>query len=261
MNFRLLAGLSTANKSHTAFVRALALSIVTVFGTTSCASLGTVIVEYDHSIDVIARNDEGTELWRAGPDQIVPVTRHPAAGNPFSVPEFVAPNFRWRVIAGWASLGGSIVSTTNSPVCLGFDQASISSNFQATPKYLHKPPGGGKGLIGDDSGHEDAQKAVLAAEAAKGRKVIPLLGRWPEWPVACAPALGRFNFGYSVNFSELFPTAKLFNTNQTGKDLSYTERGVGNWLKITVPVEYAGKREILEMTLTGKDSRARMSYH
>jgi hypothetical protein len=261
MNFQLLASLSKVNKSCAALVRALALSVSTVFATTGCASFGTVIVEYDHSIDVIARNDAGKELWRARPDQIVPVTRHPAAGNPFSVPEFVAPDFRWRVIAGCASLDGSIVSTTNAPVCLRFDQASISSNFQATPKYLHKPPGGGKGLIGDDSGHEDARKALLASEAAKGKKVLPPTGRWPGWPVACAPALGRFFFGYTVNLSELFPTARLFNVNQTGKNLNYSERGVGNWLKITVPVEYAGKREILEMTVTGKDSRARMSYH
>jgi hypothetical protein len=261
MNFHLLAAMAKLVRPWRGYFRVFALSLVTVFATTSCASIGTVIVDLDYTVDVVVHSEAGKMLWRARPEQIVAVARHPQAGNPFSPSRFVTPDFEWQVSADRTSLGGGLISKLNLPVCLRFDQASISSNFQATPKYLHKPPGGGKGLIGDDSGHEDAQKAVLAAEAAKGRKVIPLLGQWPEWPIACAPALGRFNFGYSVNFSELFPTAKLFNVNQTGKDVNYSERGVGNWLKITVPVEYAGKREILEMTLTGKDSRARMSYH
>jgi hypothetical protein len=261
MNFRLLAGLSTANKSHTAFVRALGLSIVTVFGTTSCASIGTVILELDYTIGLVARSEAGKELWRAQPSQIITTNRTPPAANPFPSHRFVGPDFEWLVTADPTSFGGRLIAFHDSPVCLRFDQASISSNFHVTPKLLHRPPGGGKGLIGEDSGHEDARVAALKAEAAKGRWVPEFPFRWPQYPIACATPQVKRDFSFAVNFSDLYPTAKLFNTNQTGKDLNYTERGVGNWLKITVPVEYAGKREILEMTLTGKDSRARMSYH
>jgi hypothetical protein len=261
MNFHLLAAMAKLVRPWRGYFRVFALSLVTVFATTSCASIGTVILELDYTIGLVARSEQGKELWRAQPSQIITTNRAPPAANPFPSQRFVGPDFGWLVTADPTSFGGRLIATHDSPVCLRFDQASISSNFHATPMPLNRPPGGGKGLIGEDSGHEDARVAALKAEAAKGKWVPEFPFRWPQYPIACATPQVKRDFSFAVNFSDLYPTAKLFNTNQTGKDLNYSERGVGNWLKITVPVEYAGKREILEMTLTGKDSRARMSYH
>ena len=40
-----------------------------------------------------------------------------------------------------------------------------------------------------------------------------------------------------------------------------TDRGIGNWITTTIPIEYEGKRETLEVKLTATDSKARIVYY
>jgi len=66
--------------------------------------------------------------------------------------------------------------------------------------------------------------------------------------------------GFVVDMSELFPSGNMFNIKWEGKSTTLTDKGVGNWLKIHLPIEYEGKREELEITLTPTDSAARLAY-
>ena len=67
-------------------------------------------------------------------------------------------------------------------------------------------------------------------------------------------------FGFVVDMAELFPSGNMFNIKSEGKETKLLDRGIGNWLKIRVPIEYEGKREELEITFTATDSAARRAY-
>jgi hypothetical protein len=53
----------------------------------------------------------------------------------------------------------------------------------------------------------------------------------------------------------------MFNVRWPEGEANLVERGVGNWIRISLPIEYAAKRETLEVTLTVKDSKARISHY
>lgn len=53
----------------------------------------------------------------------------------------------------------------------------------------------------------------------------------------------------------------MFNVNWEGRNTNLTKRGIGNRLKIHVPIEYEGKRDELEIKLTLTDSRAWLVYY
>jgi len=60
--------------------------------------------------------------------------------------------------------------------------------------------------------------------------------------------------------TELFPSGHFFNLRWEGKSTVLQDRGIGNWVKIRVPIERGGKREELEITLIVKDAAARLIY-
>ena len=53
----------------------------------------------------------------------------------------------------------------------------------------------------------------------------------------------------------------MFNVSWPKGQTALIENGVGNWIKIVLPIEYEGKRETLNVTLTVKDSKARISHY
>ena len=50
----------------------------------------------------------------------------------------------------------------------------------------------------------------------------------------------------------------MFNSISAQNTVDPLQRGIGNWLVITVPIEYQGKREELQLKLTATDSRAKL---
>ena len=64
-----------------------------------------------------------------------------------------------------------------------------------------------------------------------------------------------------MNLQDVFPNKTLFNVRWPDGEPRLTEKGVGNWFRVDMPIEADGKRESLWITVTAKDSSARMSYH
>jgi hypothetical protein len=58
----------------------------------------------------------------------------------------------------------------------------------------------------------------------------------------------------------LFPTGRMFNVRWPDYETTSAGKGIGNWIRIKLPVEYDGRREELDLTLTVLDSAMRISH-
>lgn len=191
-----------------------------IAGGAGCAFLfGTVVVDVELDVEISGRDAAGN-VWHAEAREFSK-RRHPQSVSPFPNVHYEGHIFEWRIVAGQSSLGYFIRSRVAGLVCFRFDQAQLSSNFYPSPIPLRVK---GYLLSGDDT----------CFSAEKGGPV-----------------------GMDLVLTDLFPSGQLFNINQSGHSTAYSETGVGNWLKITVPIEYLGKREIVDVTLTARESRAR----
>jgi hypothetical protein len=77
----------------------------------------------------------------------------------------------------------------------------------------------------------------------------------------CVPPSRSSNFSLWPDMSALFPNETMFNVLWPEGIANLTDRGIGNWVKFTIPVEYGNKRDTIELTLTALVSSARISYY
>ena len=80
-------------------------------------------------------------------------------------------------------------------------------------------------------------------------------------PSLCFAPNKATSISLGPDLSALFPNLTMFNVKWPDGEPNLTERGIGNWLKIVMPIEYDGKRETLEVKLTARDSKARLSNY
>ncbi len=208
-----------------------------------CQSMTTVIVDLDFDVQVGGRDAEGN-AWRSGAGEISK-QRDPKAASVFSNVHYAGKIFEWRVSADPGGFGYFIRSNARGPVCFRFDQARLSSNMQSKEIPMR--------VRWARYGPLPGPIQILANKGGENRVF--------EAPPICADETSGSTLGFIFDLSELFPSGQMFNINQRGRELEFSERGTGNWLKIQVPVEYEGKREQIDVTLTSIDSRARNSYH
>ncbi len=208
-----------------------------------CQSMRTVIVDLDFDVQVGGRDAEG-RAWRSAPGEISK-QRDPKAASIFSNAHYAGKIFEWRISADPGGFGYFIRSNVPGQICFRFDQARLSSNMQRKEIPMR--------VSWARYGPLPGPIQLLTNKAGEHRIF--------DAPSLCANETSGSTFGFIFDLSELFPTGKMFNINQSGNDLEFSDRGTGNWLKLYVPIEYEGKREQLEVTLTSIDSRARNSYH
>lgn len=207
--------------------------------TAGCASLGTVVVGFDLDVQVAGRDPEG-RIWRAGNDEIVRRPRNSKTAASFFDLQYQGRLLSWDTGATFDGFGYTIQSQASKSVCIRFDQARLTSNMHAEGVEM---------------------RVSRVRQGPVQAPTIQLPKNRSETGFFVAPAL-CFNqnkvdsFFLAPDLSSLFPSGKMFNVNWSGNDPNLIERGIGNWLKIHVPVEYEGKREQLEITLTAKDSKA-----
>ena len=208
--------------------------------TTGCASMQTLIIDIDVDAQVAGRDSAG-RMWQAAAGEIVRQQRHPQAASPFGHVVYRGKVFEWRFDADVGGFGYSIQSLVSEPVCFRFDQARLTSNMQ-----VHEIP-------------LRVSRYARAGETSQRNNVGEK--RFVDAPALCfnSGAAGS-GFGLLVDLAELFPSGNNFDIRWKDKDPDLLNRGVGNWIKIRVPYEYEGKREEIEVTLTVKDSKGRISY-
>jgi hypothetical protein len=68
-------------------------------------------------------------------------------------------------------------------------------------------------------------------------------------------------FSLVADLRELFPSGNMFNVRWLDNEPQLVDRGIGNWLKLALPLEHGNGREALEVTFTAKDSRVWLQYH
>jgi hypothetical protein len=221
----------------------MALLCVGLVGLAGCESMRTVIVNIDFDIQLTGRPSDGL-VWRASAQEITK-KRHPQAASPFANVHVESKLFEWRIDVSPRSVGYFLRSNIDVPICFRFDQATLTSNFQpkAVPLMVKRPR---IGIVGGQAARLD---------------INPLDDGYIVASMVCADKEKGASFGFVADFSTLYPNGQAFNINQSGKSLDYTEHGKGNWLKLNVPIEYAGKREEIEVTFTAINSIARYSYH
>ena len=214
------------------------LCAVLIAITTGCAAIQTLIIDVDVDVQMGGRDATG-RVWQAAPSEIIRQTRHPQAASPFAGVSYRGPIFEWRFNGADGGLSGPIYTKISTPVCVRFDQARLTSNMQA-------------------------KEIPLRITGLSYAGQIPIRDKVGDRRFVAAPSLCFSEkihaFGMVPDLSQLFPSGTMFNIRSIGKDANLVDRGVGNWIKLHVPIEYDGKREDLEVTLVVKDSRARISY-
>jgi hypothetical protein len=207
-----------------------------------CESMRTVIIDVDFDVQLQVRDSSG-RLQRAAPEELVK-KRHPKAASPFPYVDYQGKLFEWSIGASDGSLGYFFRSNSSGPICFRFDEARLTSNFQPKEVPL-RIKGARYGPIGGE---------ILLKRSIPGEQPYAA-------PPVCAPPEKGATFSFVPDYSELFPNGQMFNINQAGKSLNYSEHGAKNWLRIRMPIEYEGKREELEVIFTANDSKARYSYY
>ena len=217
-----------------------ALLIISVAG---CSAIGNVIVDVDIDVQIRSRDAEG-RTWKALPEEIIK-NRGRQAASPFANVRYLGKIFEWSFSGNPVSIGSFARSNVSGPVCFRFDEARLMSNFHVKEIPLRVR-----------SSRTGSQPGPITMKKSK-----PGEDRYFVMATFCAATDKGSTVSFVPDVSVLFPSGQLYNINQTGKDLNYSQRGAGNWLKLFVPIEYEGRREELEIVITGIDSKARMSYH
>ena len=148
-----------------------------------------------------------------------------------------------------ATRGGFVVSLTNtsaSEICFRFDEARLSSNYQETNMALRifSPV---DPLIRPNMTKEDLDK-LRAGGPQKMEKACLIPGAKRRVP--CYLAVKDF-----------FPSGFMFNVAHPEHVPKLEPNGIGNWVKLYLPIDLAGRRENLVFTMTARQSHARASYH
>jgi hypothetical protein len=207
--------------------------------TAGCASLGTVVVGFDLDVEVAERDPDGRAL-RTGKDEIIKQPRNSKTAPTFSDVRYQGKVLMWETGATFDGFGYAIQSQVSGSVCLRFDQARLTSNMQ------------------------EKEVAMRVSRVRQGPPQSPTI-QIPQnrneigffvAPQLCFSREKIDNFFLAPDLSALFPSGKMFNVSWSGNAPNLLEHGIGNWLKIHVPVEYEGKRQEFEVTLTAKDSKA-----
>lgn len=233
--------LTRAKKSVCTKVRT-ALLAVAVASVAGCA--GTVIVEFAVDAKITGRDDAG-HSWQARSDQFTVLPLPPGMAVSFPAPRYRGDVFEWFIGTSAYGLGGDITNLISSPLCFRFDQVRLSSNMLPNEIRMR---------VFSVSHTLTGKWAWLGSTDPKKRQFfVP--------PSLCFPPGKSAHITLGPELSKLFPNQTMFNVRWPEGQTDLIENGVGNWIKIVLPIEYEGKRETLEVTLTAKDSKARISYY
>lgn len=214
------------------------LSLTIVLTQSGCTSVTT-----HFAVDAqIAVRDDGGRVTSATPDAITQLPVGPNVESPFPRVQYEHKAFTLKISASENGLWGTLRGKIASEVCFRFDQALLTSNMHTPEVPLRVSLG---------TLYRGAKALIVRASKRDGNKSTAL-------PPLCLSANQDDYFSFHPDVSELFPNQRMFNSISPQNSVDALERGIGNWLKMMVPVEYDGKREALEVKLTATDSKAKL---
>lgn len=208
---------------------------------------GTVIVEFDLDARVTEATTGNNVPGTKRPDGAVrSLPAVPGALPSFTPVQYVTPLFDWTIAAGTLGLGGNLSSRTQERLCLRFDQAAVESNFQREERPL---------LIYHSAVFRNGKWSQNGS--TKKEKMHNVFTA----PPLCVTSGDPVEFGFAIDVSQLFPSKKMFNVSWSDNEPILQDKGIGNWLKLVVPIESPTDRRVLQVLLTVKDSKARIANY
>jgi hypothetical protein len=224
------------------YVATLFVSLILIVASLSgCSALGTKGAHIQFDIRVSGVDANG-KTWSALSDEIKTISPHPQALSQFPARAFESARLRWQFGVSSTGFTGYIQNKTVATLCVRFDQAMLTSNFQSQPVPMRVTQ-----VI-----QKAYQKDWLILRGAKGEIIVF------DPPKLCFTPMQTEAVMMTIVALPLFPSGSLFNIDQKG---SKTGQGIGNWFQIDVPVEYDGKIESMSITFRATDSKLKVSYH
>ncbi|HWH39840.1 MAG TPA: hypothetical protein VNU21_08370 [Usitatibacter sp.] len=202
---------------------------------------GTVIVDYAVSAEVVLRNvdDGAVEVG-----EVVVVPRPAGLLSPFDAVQYRGRDFEWTLGTGTLGMGGSVANRSPSRLCMRFDEARISSNLHpaAVPLKAYSW-----------ATFEDKWKLLGSTDPKQRRDFRP--------PALCVEPGKETRVSFAPDLGDLFPTQKMFNVRWDGNETELTDKGIGNWIALSLPVSVGDKAQVMDVRLTAVDSKARISTY
>ena len=203
----------------------------------ACSGAGTVVVSFVVDPEVTIRNVDG-KVEEYG--VVVTVPGRPAS----DAVQYRGRDFDWIITAGANGLGGFIANRSPGNLCMRFDQAQIRSNFHPQPIPLRTYVW---------AVHREKWSLLGSTDPRQRQYFGP--------PSFCLEPGKEAQLSYAPDVRPLFPTQKIFNVQWPDNEPRLTDRGTGNWLALTLPLEVGEKRQIIDVKLTPVESHAKISYH
>jgi hypothetical protein len=206
----------------------------------ACAG-GTVIVDYAVKAHVTMR-DITTQSEESG--DVLTVPRHKELLSRYDSVKYRGRDLEWSFGTGTLGMGGDITNHSTKPLCLRFDQAQVRSNLSSgalSLKIFHWAVFRGKWSF------------LGSTDPKRRREFAP--------PSLCLASGEHVKVTFAPDLKGLFPTQKMFNVEWPDNEPRLTQKGVGNWLSLSLPVEVGDQPKALAITLTAIDSNARISNY
>lgn len=207
------------------------------------ACAGTVIVEFDVDPKVTVKSKSGA-VTAAG--EITSVPRSPQELSIFPSKRYRDDKIDWSLGAGDYGFGGYITNLGDKDLCLDFDRATIASNFHPRAVPLR---------VFSVVTRVDKEWTRLGSTNPATRSYFDASA------VCIPPGKPAALISMGLDLRAIFPNETMFNVRWPEGETILTEKGLGNWFRISVPRRYGADTETMEIQLTLRESRARKSYH
>ncbi len=202
----------------------------------ACAGLGTVMADFD--IEGTARLEQAGMASRAETVPLIKLKTAPQRASPFPGLRYEGPMLAAEMVIDTVALDAQFSNRSDTALQLRFDQATMSSKQQ--PQEMALLSWGG------------VVKGVLVVQPSKHALVKAL-------PMTLQPG-ERAHVTLSPSYAGLYPSRRLFGVRFADKQAALLDDGIGNALRLRIPVEQDGKRYSLVLDLTARQARARTAY-
>ena len=203
----------------------------------ACSGRGTVVVSFVVDPEVVLRDVNG-KADETG--VVVTVPGRPAA----DAVQYRGRDFEWTFDAGSDALGGWIANRSRNILCMRFDQAQVRSNFHPESIAL-----------------STYSWSVYRENWSWLGSTDPRQREYFGPPSFCLEPGKEARILFAPDLRPLFPTQMMFNVRWPDNEPRLLDKGIGNWVALTVPLEIGKKRQVMDVKVTPIDSHAKLSYH
>lgn len=206
------------------------LGVVCITLLSACA--GSTVVDFKVQLDVSYSDVDGQPL-AGSPAQVTESDRGPARLSPYPLLHYRDSMLSWYLSVSTYGITFSYLENLSAlPLTIHWDQALATSS-----QHLEALP----------------LRASLLMPNYRGNRLAPQLVIPGGEPVGA-----RIGLHYYGN--ELFESRWLFDVQFADRKTRLDKTGVGEWLLLTLPIDFGDERLMMHIKLTALDASARISY-